>query len=99
MDEARALTIIQETFDGLHRSALISAPVQVNGRTVLLGAGSPLDSLAFVTFIADLEDRLSRETGREVTVILTDLHDFKADAPYLDAATMSRYIARVTNHN
>lgn len=99
MDEQRSLAIIQETIDGLHRSALITTPVEVTRETVLLGTGSPLDSLAFVTFIADLEDRLSQEMGREISFVLTDLHNFKADVPYLDAGTMSRYITQVANHN
>jgi len=97
MLEEHALELIQETISGLQRSGLIANPVAVEGDTVLLGAGSPLDSLAFVTLIADLEERLNRKTGRDLSLVLTDLHEFNASVPYLSAQTMARFIARLTD--
>ena len=99
MFEEQALELIQETISGLQRSGLIANPVAVEGDTVLLGAGSPLDSLAFVTFIADLEDRLNRETARDFSLVLTELHEFNANVPYLSAQAMARFIARLTDGN
>ena len=60
--------------------------------TVLLGTGSALDSVAFVTFVADLEERLARETGLELYVVLDDIHEFNANAPSLSADALARYI-------
>ena len=97
MSEERALAMIQETLDGLHRSGLIQSPVPVDGATVILGASSPLDSLGFVTFMADLEDRLSRETDRELSLMLNELHEFNANVPYLSAGAVARYIVKLTN--
>ena len=99
MSEERVLAMIQETIDGLYKSALIPAAVKVNVDTVLLGTGSPLDSLAFVTFIADLEDRLTRESGREVSLVLSELHDFNTDVLYLSAGVVARYVANLTSGN
>jgi len=94
MREQRAMELIRETIGGLAESGMIG-PVEVTPGTVLLGAGSPLDSLAFVTLIAELESRLQRETGKDVSLVLTELHDFTAGTPYLDAGTMARFTARL----
>ena len=97
MSEEDGLAMIQQTLDGLHRSGLMKDRVLVQSSTVLLGTGSPLDSLAFVTFVADLEDQLNRETGKELSVVLTEVHDFNEGVTYLSAETMVRYLVQLTN--
>ena len=96
MTELRAFEIIQEALDSLQRIGLLAAPVTAAADTVLLGVGSPLDSIGFVTFITEMEDRLSREAGREMFLIIKDIHTFNADTPYLSAGTLARYIAKIT---
>jgi hypothetical protein len=97
LSEQRALAMIQEILNGLHRSGLIESVVPVGADTVILGAGSALDSLGFVTFVADLEDRLSRETDKELSLVLNELHEFNADVPYLSAGTVAKYMVELTN--
>jgi hypothetical protein len=97
MSEEQGLALTKEIIQGLYRAGLLKDALEVGPATVLLGNGSPLDSLAFVTFISDLEDRLCRETGRELSLILSDIHDYNANVTYLDAATMARYLAGLTN--
>lgn len=97
MSEEDGLAMIQQTLDGLHRSGLMKDRVLVQSSTVLLGTGSPLDSLAFVTFVADLEDQLNRETGKELSVVLTEVHEFNEGVTYLNAETMARYLVQLTN--
>ena len=60
-----AIQVIQKSFDSLQRAGLVAKEVSVQDSTVLLGSGSPFDSIAFVTFITELEDRLNREENRD----------------------------------
>src|SRR3712207_930552 len=92
----RALQLIQESMNALQRARLIEEEVIVREDTVLFGQGSALDSLAFVTFVTELEDRLNLETNQEMYLVLDNIHEFNADAPYLSAGTLAGYIVRMT---
>ena len=96
MTPDQALTLMQDVLDGLHRSGLVEEPVAVSDESVLLGAGSDLDSLELVTLISELEERISRETGADTLLMLTDIHEFNSDSLALTAATLARYISRQT---
>jgi hypothetical protein len=88
-----ALQIIKDTLDSLQRSGLIEPGHVLDRNTVLLGPGSPLDSLAFVTFIADMEERLNQRTGKDVALIVEKIHEFNAGADYLNVEALARYVA------
>ena len=96
VSETRALELMQESMTDLRRSGMINHDLTVGSETPLLGAESRLDSIGFVTFITDLEDRLTRETGTEVQIVLDDVHDFNADKPYLSGGTLARYVRGIT---
>ena len=93
-----ALQLIQNSFSSLRRSGLLEQDVVVQADTVLLGTGSPLDSMAFVTFWMDLEDRLNRETDHEsyLVLVLNEIHEFNTDNAYLTADTLARYMVKLT---
>jgi hypothetical protein len=79
----------------LLRAGLIEIDMTVTGDTVLLGAGSQLDSIAFVTFVTEMEDRLNRETGQELYLVLTDIHEFNMDSAQLSVDTLARYVVKL----
>jgi acyl carrier protein len=91
--EQRVLELLQESFDSLHRAGLMKHETKVNGDTVLLGNGSTLDSIAFVTLVADFEDRIDRENGQPIYIVLTDIHEFNPSKSSLSAGTLAQYIA------
>jgi hypothetical protein len=76
----RADELITESLASLHRSGLLDSPVEVQPDTILFGTGAVLDSMAFVGFITDLEDRVSRETGAEWYLSLEELHDWNTES-------------------
>ena len=91
----RALRLIQDSLSSLWRVGLLEHEVVVGGDTVLLGTGSPLDSIAFVTFVTDLEDRLNQQTNQEIFLVLNEIQEFNIDNPYLTAGTIAQYIVRL----
>lgn len=96
MNIENVINLMQESFDSMKRSGMIEDDIVVNFDTVILGSGSSLDSLGFVTFISDLEERVSAETDQEHYLILTDIHEFNAEQTFLSAGTLAQYIAKIT---
>lgn len=91
-----ALQLMQDSFDSMQRSGILDIPVTVTAETVILGSGTALDSLGFVTFISDLEERVSAATGQEHYLILTDIHDSNAGQSFLSAGTLAQYIEKIS---
>lgn len=96
MTKTQALEIIQNTFSSLYRSGILDQEVSSEEDTVILGVGSPLDSIAFVTFITEVEDRLSDATGKEVYLVLNEIHEHNGDNQHLAVSTLINYIVHVT---
>ena len=95
--EQFASKLVQDSLSSLRRSGLIEQDVTIDKETVLLGTGSALDSVAFVTLVADLEERLNRETGQELSLVLNEIHEFNVNVPYLTAETLSKYMIKLTD--
>lgn len=88
--------LICESLKSLQRSAVIPDSMDITAKAVILGIGSELDSLGFVSFISDLEERLSVATGEEIYLVLNDIHEFNGDNPCLDIDTLTRFIVNLT---
>ena len=96
MDTQSAIRLMQESFDSMQRSGMLDEAIVVDSDTVILGSGSPLDSLGFVTFISDLEERLSAETDQEHYLALTEIHEFNAEQAFPSAGTLTQYVEKIT---
>ena len=69
----RALELIGAALTNTWRSGLLSEEPKATRDTVILGERSALDSLAFVTFLTDLEDLVSHDLGRPAELSVLDL--------------------------
>lgn len=96
IDNTAAAHLIEESLDSLARSGLLESKIAVSGQTVLLGSGSELDSMGFVTFITDVEDRIQRQTGQELYLVLNEIAVFNVERPDLTVDVLARYIERLT---
>lgn len=93
----RALQLIQEGVDSLVRGGVIENHIQVDATTILLGAGSTLDSLGFVSLVTELEDRMTAECSRDIFFVLDDVQDFNVDNPFLAAEVFISYMMRLAS--
>lgn len=96
MTKEQTVNLMQESFDSMQRSGMIDESITIAPDTVILGTGSMLDSLGFVTFISDLEERVSAAAGKEYFLILSDIHDANSDQTYLSAEALASYIEQLT---
>jgi acyl carrier protein len=87
--------LLRESIDSLRRSGIIEADIDVQPQTVLLGSGSSLDSMGFVTFVTDVEERLNRETGKDLYIVLTELEELYPGASELTASMFADYLVKL----
>jgi hypothetical protein len=96
MTREQALSVMQEVFNSMKASGMFDENSNLDPDTVILGVGSNFDSLGFVTFISDLEERVSDIVGDEVYLVLTDINDLNINNPFLSAGTVAQYIENIT---
>ena len=97
VEKERALELIQESVEGLIRGGIIEKSFVVENGTVLLGMGSPLDSLGFVTFVSDLEEWLIDETDNDdLYLTLDEIQGFNMDNPNLTVEIFVDYMTSLT---
>ena len=96
MTHKQALSAMQEVFNSMKASGMFDENSNLDSDTVVLGVSSNFDSLGFVTFISDLEERVSDIVGDEVYLVLTDINDLNINNPFLSAGTIAQYIENIT---
>jgi len=66
----------------------------INESTIVLGAGSSLDSIAFTFFVTEFEEKIEQETNAQFTFNLEDLYGRQnAAAIQLSVDELARHIA------
>ncbi len=92
LTKAEVMQLMQESLDGLKRSGMIETAMPINDDAVIFGQQSSLDSMGFVTFVTDVEERLNRKTGKDLYIVLTDLEEKYPNAPQLSGAMFADYL-------
>lgn len=90
-----ALKMMTDVLEGLRRSEMAERGPPLTENTVLIGAGASLDSLGFVTFIAEVEERLSHDRDDPLELILTEIWEFNSENPSLTAGLLADYCAKM----
>lgn len=93
--EAQIIAVMQQSIDSLVRGHIIETALRVTASTPLLGGTCELESMQFVTFISDLEERLTKTVGKDVYIILDRIDDFDINEPFLSAATLARHLSKL----
>jgi len=96
MEEKRAFELIAESLEVLKETGGLANDVITNRESILLGPGSPLDSIGFVTFVTDLEERISEETDKDLYLVLNEISEFDINKPYLASDTLAKYIVKLS---
>jgi acyl carrier protein len=94
LDKQLAMNLMQESLDSLARSGTLKNQIAMTDETVLMGSGadSGLDSLGFVNFVMDVEDRLQQQLDGDYPVILTDISGFDINNPILTAGVLADHL-------
>lgn len=95
MEKERAYHLVMESLESLRSSDMLDRDVVLNNETVLIGAGSPLDSIGFVTFVTDLEEKISNETKKDIYLVLDKIKEFNVNKPQLSVNALTNYIMQL----
>ncbi len=95
LSKEQAMTMMQESVDGLQRGGIISETFPLTPDMVIFGSDSPLDSIGFVTFITDVEERLNAATGKDLCITLLDIDNFDENDPSLSVDLLADYLVRL----
>ena len=88
--------LIQDSIDSLVRSGTLEGgETKITRETVLLGEGALLDSIGFVTFVTDVEDRMEQIIGHECYLVLNEISEFNINSPSLKVEVLSRYLVKL----
>jgi acyl carrier protein len=93
LDRSLVLESIRAALEGLNAERAADEQIEIKEDTPLLATESDLDSLAFISFVADLEDRLQSSTDRDF-VLVGEL-DAPDAHPFRTVSTLADHIVRM----
>ena len=96
MKKEQVLKMIDESLATLKESGMVEKDAVLNSKTVLMGKDSPLDSIGFVTFITDLEEKIMKETNKDVYLVIDQINEFNINNPSLPVNSLAEYIVKIT---
>lgn len=96
MTKLEASQLIEEIVNNLLEADAINPIENFGDTSVLLGEGAVLDSISFITFITDVEDKIQEVTGKELYLVLSEIDNFNVDNPNLTADGLANYIHSIT---
>lgn len=96
MTKLEASQLIEEIVNNLLEADAINPIENFGDNSVLLGEGAVLDSISFITFITDVEDKIQEVTGKELYLVLSEIDNFNVDNPNLTADGLANYIHSIT---
>ncbi len=88
-----AYTLIVDCIESLVRSESIEPIENLSKDTIVLGVGSVMDSISFITFITEVEDRIQMETDDDYYLVLNEIDAFNINNPHLGLGVLAAYIA------
>ena len=89
-----ALQHIQITLNEMHSGGALSEEIEITPDMLLVGNGSPLDSIGFVTFLIDLETRLETTTGNTVSLALSEIEGESQNSGSVSCGMLAQHIVR-----
>lgn len=95
MTKDEIIALMAESANALHETGLVDQAFHVTPGALVFGEGSPLDSIGFVTFVTDVEERLCAKTGKDIVVALLDIDNFDESTPMLSVDKLSDYLVRL----
>lgn len=94
MDRQRALELIYDTLDLVNQQLPPAKRLSRSPTTILVGTGSSLDSLAIVTLVVALEEKVADAIGRPVQLLDPELISVD-NGPFRSVESLSLHLSAV----
>jgi acyl carrier protein len=86
--------IIIETLEELHEELETEKPIDITSQTRLYGGDGALDSLALVSLITDVEERVSDEFDKDI-VLADEKAMSQRTSPFRNIESLTNYIQKL----
>lgn len=93
--QERVTELMMQALKNVKDSDPFYATLELNGQTVVLGAGGPFDSIAFAAFAVDFEEKMERETGEEYTLQLEEIFALQKGKANLTVDETAKHVAKL----
>lgn len=90
------VSLAQKCLDRLRKSEVLEADIFASAETVLIGDGSQLDSVGFVTFISDLEVQVNDFLGTDIYIVIPDIQGIDSMESRLTLGNLADYLIALT---
>ena len=97
MNEIESVGLIEESLRKLESEKMIDGKLNFSESLPLLGPGTQLDSLGFISFLTDLEERISLKTEEETYIVLNNIENFDINQSKLTVLQLAHHIVKLTN--
>ena len=84
--------VFDAVFEELKTANLIDEAISVESSTLIIGEGSALDSIAFVSLITALEEKVSDFSGININIIIDRIPSIDVDNPQVTVEDVKLYI-------
>lgn len=95
MTKDEIIALMAQSARELHETGLIAEKFDIDASSIVFGEGSPLDSIGFVTFVTDVEERLAMATNKDIAIALLDIENFDESTPVLSVDKLADYLVRL----
>ncbi len=96
MTREQLLSIVSQSYVNTAAEAGIQLPAEVGESTALFGPDSVLDSMALVTLVLDIEQRLHEQAGVGVS-LMSDQALSRRYSPFRSIGSLVDYIVETTS--
>ena len=94
LSRSDVLQAIRGSLEAVNSERPAEEQIPITDETALLGREAALDSLAFVTFVADLEERLNGATGQDFVLVGEAVSD-GGKHPFRSVAALADHIVEM----
>jgi hypothetical protein len=90
-----ATQLLSSAINQICRQCANGERAELTPRTILVGAGSPLDSLLLLNFLVAVEERLSDEHGLQIDLIDLLANAGHGESPLKTIATLADHLVSI----
>lgn len=91
------IEIVEKILMDLQKAGMLEGDLNFSENLALIGPGSPLDSLAFISFLTQLEDKLSLEKETDVYISLNEIQGFDLSKNHLVVKDLIQHLSSTLN--
>ena len=97
MNKDDVMGIVKDAVFKLEKANMLEGEIDFSPALPLLGQTSAFDSLAFISFLTDVEENVSDQFGSDVYIVLNDIEGFNVNQTKLSVQELVSHILNLVS--